>query len=311
MAANSLVPTSLLGSTEAVGIERLGDFNFNGHWRWEDAQRLALRYMYNGDTWLHQAGEQTLNAIDVVELANPGSYIPDHDAVYPDSDFGDALQILAQLIKLDVGLHVATVDLGGWDTHEHQGDQGTGYFASQVQGLAEGLAAFYTDLLDYSQRLTVVVMSEFGRRLRENGNHGTDHGHGNVVLVLGGNVNGGQVFVDPWPGLERSQLDNGVDLAITIDYRRVLSEILVRRMQNPRLGMVFPGYTDYTPLGIVSGPDLPIDYDNSINIVDIQKAAACFGIAEGNCAQWDLDASGAVDAGDLQELADRWEPSAL
>ena len=126
--------------------------------------------------------------------------------------------------------------------------------------------AFYTDMLDFADRVTLVVVSEFGRRLRENENAGTDHGHGNMMMVLGGNVNGGHVYTSPWPGLQTGALDEGVDLAITTDYRRVLSEILIRRLGNAHLGAVFPGYRDYAPLGIVNGVDIPPIYESNNQI---------------------------------------------
>ncbi len=163
---------------------------------------------------------------------------------------------------MQVGLRVATLDLGGWDTHERQGDGSTGYFADSLLGpLAEGLAALYTDLdgpcgSDYNNHTVIVVMSEFGRRLKENANRGTDHGHGSAMFVLGGSVKGGRVY-GQWPGLRNDQLYDRADLAITTDYRRVLSEILVRRMGNPNISTVFPGYTGYTPLDIVTGPYPP------------------------------------------------------
>ena len=128
-----------------------------------------------------------------------------------------------------------------------------------VGGAAEGLAAFYTDLdgsgsSNYTQRLTVVVMSEFGRRFFENADIGTDHGHGNNVLVLSGNAIGG--VHGSWPGLADDQLNDG-DVEVTTDFRRVLAEILIRRLGNPNLGTVFPGYQAYSPIGIVTGVDLP------------------------------------------------------
>lgn len=307
VAAGASNPTSFLGSTEAVAMASLNDFELSGNYRWEEAQRFVLRRMYNGDTWLHQAGTRTLNAIDIIELANPGNYTPEYGAVYPGGEFGQALQLIAQVAKLDVGLHVANVDLGGWDTHENQGDDGGGYFSSLVQELAQGLVAFYTDLTDYVGRLTVVVISEFGRRVRENNNHGTDHGHGNVMLVLGGNVNGGQVFTNPWPGLSPGSLDAGQDLAITIDYRQVLSEILVRRLGDPNLGIVFPGYTDYTPLGIVNGSDLPVNYIPPGRVDNVQRAASYFNQpAQGEAAFWDANHNGIVDVEDIQVVAERW-----
>ncbi len=259
LGVGSITPTALLGSANAVSMVSAEDFVLDAHWAWTGQLRRALRRMYRGDGWLHQAGERTLNAMDVLEYAHPSDYTPANGAVY-DGPFGESLQLAAQVAKLDLGLQVASLDLGGWDTHERQGEEGGGYFAELVETLGNNLLAFYTDMLDYANRLTVVVMSEFGRRLRENENAGTDHGHGNVMLVLGGNVNGGHVYTSPWPGLAPAALDGGQDLAITTDYRRVLSEILIRRLGNPLLGAVFPGYQGYTPLGVVNGPDLPPVY---------------------------------------------------
>lgn len=251
---------SLLGSYDAIAMSNPDSFSFDGHWNYEDAQRQTLRHLYDGDTWLYQAGTQTLDAVDMIASADPGDYTPANGAVYPSGDFGDNLQVIAQMIKLNLGMRVATVDLGGWDTHENQGDGAGGYLATMLGELSEGLAALYTDLNgtgeeDYTQKVTAVVMSEFGRRLKENYNEGTDHGHGGVMLVLGGNVNGGQVYGE-WPGLHSDQLYDRADLAVTTDFRRILSEILIRRLGNPYLGYVFPGYSNYEPLGIVQGDDL-------------------------------------------------------
>lgn len=268
LSVGNLQPTSLAGSTEAIGMTSPNSFSFNGHWRYSDKMRQSLRQMYTGDTWLHSAGVETLNAIDVVEYGNPGNYTPGNGAVYPGGGFGDSLKTLAQMVKLQLGLRVATVDLGGWDTHEYQGDGGTGYFATQFGQLASGMAALYADLsndngTDHTKRLTMVVMSEFGRTFKQNASRGTDHGHGNMMLVLGGNVNGGQVY-GQWPGLATEQLYDRRDLHITTDYRRVLSEILIRRMGNPNLGFIFPNYNDYQPIGIVAGADLTPVYNPNV-----------------------------------------------
>lgn len=264
LAVGNLQPTSLAGSTEAIGMTSPNSFSFGGNWRYGDAQRVALRKTYSGASWLHEAGQQTLDAIDVVEYGNPGNYTPENGAVYPNNSFGQNLRTVAQMIKLQLGMRVATVDLGGWDTHEYQGDKGTGYFSNQFGTLSSGLAALMTDLsnsngVDYTQRLTVVVMSEFGRTFKQNASRGTDHGHGNLMFVLGGQVNGGLVYGN-WPGLSTEQLYDRRDLAITTDYRSVLSEILIRRLQNPNLGYIFPGYTSYQPTGIVQGADLTPNY---------------------------------------------------
>lgn len=265
ISVGSVQATSLLGNFETINISDPGQFNLQvGPWEWRNAQRVALRHLYSQDsTWLHQAGVQTLDAVDIVELNAGGNYQPGNGAVYPSGSFGEHLQVIAQMTKLDLGLRVATIDLGGWDTHEGQGDNGQGYFGGQIEDLAEGLKALYTDLdgngaSNYSSRMTVVVQSEFGRRLRENNDRGTDHGHGNMMLVMGGNVNGG--VHGQWPGLSNEELFEGADLAVTTDFRRVLSEVLIRRMGNNKLGVVFPGYSDYQPLGVVSGPDMQPDY---------------------------------------------------
>lgn len=262
VAAGSTIPAALLGSADAAAMMGVKDFKINGHWKYGPQQQAILRNHYNGGTPLHQAGAETLDTVNAIKSKNPGTYVPETDAdhPYPGDDYSgltNAFKTVAQLIKMDVGLQMVTVDYGGWDTHDGQGY----VFPGQVNTLSRALGAFYNDLSAYHGRLTVVVMSEFGRRLKANSNGGTDHGHGNVMLVLGGNVNGGRMF-GRWPGLANMELDNGVDLAITTDYRTVLSEIVVRRLANPNLGQVFPQISAYSPLGIVRGSDLPIDYSS-------------------------------------------------
>ena len=127
---------------------------------------------------------------------------------------------------MEVGLRAAAIDFGGWDTHQNQPN----YFPTLVEQLSTALAAFYNDMSRFHNRLTVVAMSEFGRRLKSNRSSGTDHGHGNVLLALGSGVNGGRIF-GTWPGLATEQLDSRADLAVTTDYRTVLCELLARRRQ--------------------------------------------------------------------------------
>jgi uncharacterized protein (DUF1501 family) len=262
LSAGGSQPLSLLGTLDAVAMSSPSDFKLWTHWQYGEMQRAALRDLYAGVDWLETAGTQTLDTIDLIESLNPGEYHPANGATYPNDEFGRNLQAVAQLIKMPLGLRVATVDLGGWDTHSFQGDGSSGYFADGLLGpLAQGLAALYTDLdgagaANFTRRTTVVVMSEFGRRLRENADHGTDHGHGNVMLALGGNVKGGKVY-GQWPGLRNDQLYDGADLAITTDYRRVLSEIIIRRLGNPNTSTIFPGYTGYAPLDFITGLDTP------------------------------------------------------
>ncbi len=265
LSMGSTQATSLFGDRDAINMTGPGRFNLEiGPWGWRDAQRQTLRHFYsNDDTWLHASGLQALDAMDIIELEASGGYTPANGADYPNNSFGNALQVVAQMVKLDLGLRVAAVDLGGWDTHNNQGDGSGGYFAGLLGTLAGGLAALYTDLdgtgaSNYSQRLTAVVQSEFGRRLNQNDDDGSDHGHGNVMFVLSGNATGG--VHGSWPGLAPAQLFDSADLAVTTDFRRILSEVLIRRMGNNHLGHVFPGYTDYSPLGVVSGTDIPPDY---------------------------------------------------
>ncbi len=270
LSVGSLSPTSLAGSREAIGMTNPNDFSFGGHWQYENWQRLAMREMYAGSSWIHSAGIQTLDAIDILEASNPGNYTPENGAEYPNNSFGRNMQSVAQMIKMQLGMRVATVDLGGWDTHDSQGDNGQGYFSDRLRTLAEGMKAFYVDLngnaVNNGRRITTVVMSEFGRSLKENGSRGTDHGHGNIMFVMGDHVKGGKVH-GTWPGLGidpitgQSQLYDNRDLAVTTDYRQVLFEILNRRMENPNIGTIFPGYTDYTPLDIVDGVDLTPNYE--------------------------------------------------
>jgi uncharacterized protein (DUF1501 family) len=146
-------------------------------------------------------------------------------------------------------LEVAAIDVGGWDTHFAQGAS-VGQMANLMQDLADGLAAFHADMSDHLNSLTAVTMSEFGRRASENGSLGTDHGHGSMMMVLGGHVDGGKVH-GQWPGLGEGQLIGPGDLAVTTDYRDVLSEVCIKRLNNPAVGEIFPGYEAKLP-GVVS-----------------------------------------------------------
>lgn len=245
-------PSSLLAMDRAISVGNLGEMNLPGG---EDSRRLQvdlLRRMHDGPSWMQHAGANALNAIDALQRAVPGEYTPSGGATYPDSEFGYSLKSIAQMLRSDLGLQAASIDYGGWDTHEWQADGVNGYLADQLGGLAAGLSAFYQDIdaAGLSRRVTIVTMSEFGRRLAENESAGTDHGHGSAMFVLGGNVNGGQLY-GSWPGLETEQLFERSDLAVTTDFRRVLSEITSVRLGNPNIAQVFPGYGGYAPMGIV------------------------------------------------------------
>ncbi len=247
--STSGAPSSLLNFVPTVNLNDPSEFS-----QWDNglaaSQQVALRQMYNGETLLHRAGIRTLDSLDIVHPLVEEDYQPSNGARYNDDELSQQLKTVARMIKLGTGLRVATVDYGGWDTHEYENDGNGGYIADLLGNLASGLSNFYLDLdSGYTDKLSVVVISEFGRRLVQNESYGTDHGHGNVMFALGGGVNGGQVY-GAWPGLHNDQLYDHADLAITTDYRQVLSEMLTRRLGNADVASVFPGFAPSGEMGI-------------------------------------------------------------
>jgi len=232
---------SLSGSVPVSALRSITDFHLGGDARALQQMRLALNTVYAEDA----LGQDTLSIMDTLERLDPSTYVAARDAKYPDSEFGLALKQTAMLIKAEVGLEVSAIDVGGWDTHFAQGSV-SGLMPNLMKDLAEGLAAFHADMFDHMHRLTTVSMSEFGRRASENGSLGTDHGHGSMMMVLGGNVRGGKVHGE-WPGMQPGQLIGPGDLAVTTDYRDVLSEILVKRLNNPATDEIFPEYQAKIP----------------------------------------------------------------
>src|SRR4029434_11252651 len=178
------------------------------------------------------------------------SKIPPSAAVYPAGKFGVGLKQIARLIKADVGLEIAFSEIEGWDTHVAEGGA-TGILANRLKELGDGLAAFYQDLGDRLDDVVVATMSEFGRTARENGNRGTDHGHANVMFLLGGRVRGGKVY-GRWAGLAPEVLYEGRDLDLTTDYRTVCSEVLSRHMGQRDVARIFPGFPPAPFPGVVA-----------------------------------------------------------
>ena len=210
LSASSTPAMALLGYEGAVTLSGAQGFDYDGYWKFKNRQVEALRNMYGSNTtWLHNAGIETLDSIDVIQSKLGSAYAPANGAMYPNNGFGNQLKTIAQMIKANLGLRTATIDFGGWDTHESQqnpydqrGPAGGYFWDNLLDPLAKGLGAFYADLSNgFTANLTVVVVSEFGRRVRRNANNGTDHGHGNVMLVLGGYVNGGQLYGNIGRGL--------------------------------------------------------------------------------------------------------------
>ena len=227
---------SLSGSVPVSALRSIADFHLGGDPRALQQMRVALNTVYAED----ELGQDTLSIMDTLQTLDPLTYLPSRSANYPDSEFGLALKQTAMLIKAEVGLEVSAIDVGGWDTHFAQGST-VGLMPNLMKDLADGLAAFHADMYDHMNQLTTVTMSEFGRRASENGSLGTDHGHGSMMMVLGGHVDGGKVHGE-WPGLEEGQMVGPGDLAVTTDYRDVLSEVLVKRLNNTATNEIFPDY---------------------------------------------------------------------
>jgi uncharacterized protein (DUF1501 family) len=207
------------------------------------------QYAKAADQMLGATGREAFDAVKMLKDANPAGYTPANGAEYPRNGFGDAMRQIAQIIKADLGLEVAFAELGNWDHHANEGAS-TGQIANRLDEFASSLGAFYRDLGDRMADVVIVTMSEFGRTVKENGNRGTDHGHGNAMLIMGGAVKGGKVY-GKWPGLERDQLYQGRDLAITTDFRDVFAECVTSHLNARDISKIFPGHTYSQKLGLI------------------------------------------------------------
>jgi len=242
VALGSSLPRILSGPEPAVAINNLTEFGVGGKNPGATPITNTFEAMYEQsvDSVLHGTGQETFEAVKMLRSADPATYVPRSGANYPRGRFGDSLRQLAQLIKANLGVQVAFADIGGWDHHVNEGNT-QGQLANVLREFSESLGAFWIDLGDLAEDTVVVTMSEFGRTARENGNRGTDHGHANVMFVMGGAVRGGKVY-GHWPGLDSSQLYEGRDLALTTDFRRVLGEAVYQHLGNKNLNEVFPGF---------------------------------------------------------------------
>ncbi|HET6562243.1 MAG TPA: DUF1501 domain-containing protein [Marmoricola sp.] len=248
---SSLLPTSLVGPAPALGAGAVKDLALTDLGTGAAARRTSLRQMWQGETGvLADSLRATLGTTErlapLAEAAADRGAV--HASAYPDGPLRAVLANTAALIRADVGTRVVTVDYGNWDMHNGlaDGDRNPtrGWLAEQVRHLAGSLAAFFTDLGPAASRVTVVTLSEFGRRVEENGDHGVDHGYGNAMLLLGAGVRGGAVH-GRWPGL--GMLEQG-DLPTTTDYRSVLWEVLTNRFPEVSGGRagIFPGFVPET-----------------------------------------------------------------
>lgn len=236
------LPRTLQGVAPALAISRLDRFDIRAGQATESVQTsFEAQYAAAADKILSNTGQEAFEAIRMLRTADPARYQPANRAEYPRTAFGDALKQIAQLIKTDVGLEIAFAESGNWDHHVNEGGS-TGLLAVRLDEFAKGIAALAADLDNRMSDVVVLTMSEFGRAVEENGNRGTDHGHGNAMLVLGGAVRGGKVY-GRWPGLDRNQRFEGRDLQVTTDFRDVFGEIVVRHLGVSDARPIFPGYT--------------------------------------------------------------------
>jgi uncharacterized protein (DUF1501 family) len=241
LALGADVPRTLAGKIPAIAISNVNNFTVAGRGPAPSPAANAFEAMYagSGDRIFHAAGDETFEAVKMLRSANPAQYQPASGVNYPNSEFGNNMRQIAQLLKANLGVEAAFTDVTGWDTHQNQGGV-NGQLANRLTDFSQSIAAFWRDMGDQAGNITLVTMSEFGRTAHENGTGGTDHGHANAMFVLGANVKGGKVY-GKWPGLENEQLNEGRDLALTTDFRDVLGEVVTRTLGAENLEMVFPG----------------------------------------------------------------------
>jgi uncharacterized protein (DUF1501 family) len=249
---SSMAAPAFRGPSSELAMWSVDSFGLDAAWDADELARWsgALRELHrSAPSAIVQPARSALAALSTTAQLQQVGYTPENGAGYPDSDLGRALRDVARLIKSDVGLQVAAVDYGDWDMHAGMGGVGGGWLYDHLTELSAALAAFAADLASRLSDVTLVTLTEFGRRVEENGSGGTDHGHGQAVLLLGGGVRGGLVH-GRWPGLASGALVDG-DLAATTEYRTILAEILEKRCGAGGIGSIFPGIGSERP-GVVT-----------------------------------------------------------
>jgi len=241
VALGAEVPRTLAGKIPSIALSNVNNFTVAGRGPAPSPAANAFEAMYgaSGDRIFHPAGEETFEAVKMLRTADPAQYKPAPGIEYPATEFGNKMKQIAQLLKANLGVEAAFTDVGGWDTHQNQGGV-NGQLADRLREFSSAIAAFWQDMGDDAENITLVTMSEFGRTARQNGTGGTDHGHANAMFVLGGSVKGGKVY-GRWPGLADGQLNEGRDLAVTTDFRQVLGEAVSKTIGANNLDLVFPG----------------------------------------------------------------------
>lgn len=241
VAMDAETPLTLRGNVPSLALGNLRGFNVGGNNPENSPLEAGFQAMYAGsvNAMLHGTASDTFEAVKMLKSVDPAHYVPAAGADYPDGHFGQSMKQIAQLLKANLGVEAAFADIGGWDTHQSQGCL-DGRLPGRLRDFGRSLAAFWTDMGDDAENVTLVTMSEFGRTVHENGTGGTDHGHANVMFVMGGPVRGRKVY-GQWPGMDPHQLYQDRDLAITTDFRQVLAEAASKTLGAQSMQTVFPG----------------------------------------------------------------------
>jgi uncharacterized protein (DUF1501 family) len=242
IALGPTLPRALSGSAPAVAVSNIDQFGVAGNSPASQPLSTTFEAMYSQsvDTVLHGTAQETFDAVKMLRSINPSQYRPAAGVMYPRGRFASSLRQCAQLIKANVGVQVAFVDIGGWDNHVNEGST-QGQLANLLSEFSQSISAFWRDLETFADNTMILSMTEFGRTAHENGNRGTDHGHGSVMFALGGTVRGGRIL-GSWPGLEEYQLHDGRDLNVTTDFRHVVGEAVSNHLGNDNLKAVFPAF---------------------------------------------------------------------
>lgn len=242
VALGTQMPRTLRGERSTIAVSDMMSFQMGGH-----AGVLESMYAGAADPRLAKTGGDAFAAMKMIHaITQQPQQQPFNPQYGPAGELGRGLQQLARLIKADVGVEAAFAEIGGWDHHTNETQQ-LGILLRQFAG---ALDAFYKDLGDRMEDVVVVTMSEFGRTAQENGTNGTNHGRGSLMMVMGGSVRGGKIY-GQWPGLEREQLYENRDLAVTTDFRDVLGELVTGHLGQKNLAQVFPGHQGVKALGLL------------------------------------------------------------
>lgn len=250
----SSLPRSFYGDEPTIAVNNLQDFaiQMRGNQSGANMASKSFEDLYDQttSTLLKETGKESFEAMKMLQKIDTKNYKPTNGAVYPNTNLGNSLKQIAQMIKMDLGLEVAFAESGGWDTHFNQG-AANGIFARNVTDLSESMMAFWADMGTLQDDVTIMTMTEFGRTVKQNGTGGTDHGRASCNFILGTGVMGGKVhgLVNP---LSVENLEDGRDLPVTTDFRSVFSEVANKHLHVTNNTLLFPDWTG-KQIGMMKG----------------------------------------------------------